>query len=148
MIAVVLVTLTVAPRQGSRVRLRNLVLVTAVAVPATVALFVWWLALPDALSLAPSPVTSGIRRQPRGAPRWLRPPGRPAAGAGPAPRRTPPHRRDAWRRSPALTAVVGAGSTLWMAASYLRVPDVPFVGNYLDLYGVLSRDVLPARACR
>ena len=36
----------------------------------------------------------------------------------------------------------GAGTALWMAASYLRVPDVPFVGNYVDLYGVLSRDVL------
>ena len=51
--------------------------------------------------------------------------------------------RAAWRRSPVVTAVLGAGTALWMAASYLRVPEVPFVGNYVDLYGVLSRDVLP-----
>ena len=31
-----------------------------VAVAATVALFAWWLSLPDSLSLAPSPVTSGL----------------------------------------------------------------------------------------
>ena len=141
-IAVVLVTLAIAARQGSRVRLRNLVLVTAVAVAATIALFAWWLALPDALSLAPSPVTSGIVANltvrlggfARLVGLLLAPV---VILAGPV-----AIVRRAWQQSPILSAVVGAASTLWMAASYLRVPDVPFVGNYLDVYGVLSRDVL------
>jgi hypothetical protein len=141
-IAVVIVTLVVAARQEPRVRLRNLVLVTAVAVVATTALFAWWLSLPDALSLAPSPVTSGLVANltvrlggfVRLVGLLLVPL---LIWAGPV-----RIVRRAWGLAPVTAAVVGAGSALWMAASYLRVPDVPFVGNYVDLYGVLSRDVL------
>jgi hypothetical protein len=140
-IAFVIVTFALA--LDRRRPLRGLLLVTGVAVAATIALFAWWLSLPDALSLSPSPATSGLVANL-------------AVRFGGFVRLTglllvplllfvDPVAivRTAWRRSPVVTAVIGTGTTLWMAASYLRVPELPFVGNYVDLYGVLSRDVLP-----
>ncbi len=141
-LAVVIVTLVTAVRRGPRAHASKLALVTVVLVLATTALFAWWLSLPDALSLAPSPVTSGLVAnltvRVGGFARLV--------GLLLAPvvlfARPSDIVRDAWRRSPPLTTVVGAGTTLWMAVSYLRVPEIPFVGNYVDQYGVLSRDVL------
>jgi len=136
---IVAFTMTIAARRPRR----GLLLVTALAVAATIGLFAWWLSLPDALSLAPSPATSGLVANlavrfggfVRLTGLLLTPL---LLFVGPV-----DVVRTAWRRSPVLSAVVGAGATLWMGASYLRVPEVPFVGNYVDLYGVLSRDVLP-----
>lgn len=141
-LAVMIVTLVVAVRTGPRARVRALLLVTGAVVVATIALFAWWLSLPDALSLAPSPVTSGLLANltvrlggfVRLVGLLLTPV---VLYAGPV-----DIARNAWRRGPGLSTLVGVGTTLWMAASYLRVPDVPFVGNYVDIYGVLSRDVL------
>jgi hypothetical protein len=136
---IVAFTMTIAGRRSRR----GLLLVTALAVAATIGLFAWWLSLPDALSLAPSPATSGLVANlavrfggfVRLTGLLLTPL---LVFVGPV-----GIVRTAWRRSPVLSSVVGAGAALWMAASYLRVPEVPFVGNYVDLYGVLSRDVLP-----
>jgi hypothetical protein len=139
-IAFVIVTFAVAVHR--RRPLRGLVLATGVTVCATIALFAWWLSLPDSLSLAPSPVTSGLVANLAvrfgGFVRLL------GLLLVPVVLFVDPVAmvRDAWRRGPRLTAAIGTLATLWMAASYLRVPDVPFVGNYVDIFGVLSRDVL------
>jgi hypothetical protein len=141
-IAVAVVAIFRTARSGDRARLGAVLAWTAAATVATAALFAWWLSLPDSLSLAPSPVTSGVVANL-------------AVRLGgfvrltgllllpvivlARPRRTT---LEAWRTHPLLTMVVGAGTALWMAASYARVPEVPFVGNYVDRFGVLSRDVI------
>src|SRR6185295_13122409 len=94
----------------SRARLRGLVVVTAIAVAATIGLFAWWLSLPDALSLAPSPATSGLVANlavrfggfVRLTGLLLTPL---LLFVGPV-----DVVRTAWRRSPVLSAVVGAGA--------------------------------------
>ena len=53
--------------------------------------------------------------------------------------------RRAWRASGALTALLTSGTALWLAASYLRLPKNPFVGNYVARDGVLSYLVLRGR---
>lgn len=127
---------------GDRSRLRPLLAITAVAALATAALLGWWLSLPDSLSLAPSPVTSGVIAnlavRLAGFVRLI------ALLVLPVVVLLGPTRviRDAWRRAPLTTVAVGGFVAFWMTVTSVRVPDIPFVGNYVDIWGVLSRDVV------
>jgi len=143
-VAVAIVTLAHV-RRSDPSQLRRLAMVTAALAVATAALFAWWLALPDSLSLSPSPLTSSFAAN-----LAVR-----VAGFGrliglllvPLLVAIGPIRiaRTAWHASARLTTAVATITGFTMVVTYLRVPDVPFVGNYLGLYGVLARDVLDGR---
>ena len=50
--------------------------------------------------------------------------------------------RRAWASGRVLSVLLVAGPGGWMLLQYSRLPNVPFVGNYLAREGVLAQDVL------
>ncbi len=50
--------------------------------------------------------------------------------------------RRAWAASRGATVVLGGGASLMLLATYARRTSVPFVGNYVDRFGVLANDVM------
>jgi hypothetical protein len=50
--------------------------------------------------------------------------------------------RRAWASSRSLTTLLPTAMIVWLAATYFRVDDSPFLGNYVARHGVLSDVVL------
>lgn len=145
LIAIVAVSVWKTVQDGDRHGTRTIALMGGILLLAVAALFAWFASLPDALSLAPDPQTSGLVAnlvvQSAGFVRLagvLLVPVVIWAGPGAVIRR-------AQASSPALTAMAAVGGAAWMVITYLRNPATPFVGNYLDRHGVLAEDVLNGR---
>ncbi len=115
---------------------------SAVFAVATVVIVAWWSDLPDSKSLSPVVPTfhllRGVFIKDAG---FLR-----LAGllllpvvllAGPA-----KILRRAWDAGRNLTTLLTSGMVVWLAVTYARVPQTPFLGNYVAREGVLSSDVL------
>ncbi len=141
-VAILIVAVCVSAAEKDRHRLRiSLGLSLALAL-ATVALLGWWTTLPDVLTVTPKvPTRSTIIDTVLNAAGFVRLTGlllcpvlllaRPVRVV-----------RSAWRASPITTVILGGGTSMGLAATYLRSTRVPFVGNYVDRLGVLSSDVL------
>ncbi|MSO38232.1 MAG: hypothetical protein EXQ69_08290 [Acidimicrobiia bacterium] len=141
-IAIVVIAVWSCARTGDRARLRTVLALSAATALCTLALLFWWSGLPDSLSLAPEPPASGaiamLFIQGAG---FLRLTGllllpvillaNPIAIF-----------RRAWSASAATSGVVVGLVSGWLLVAYVRVPAVPFVGNYIDRHGVLADDVL------
>lgn len=141
-IALVLVALVMQVADRDRKTLRTVLLVSAGFGIAAVGLVYWWSGLPDSKSLSPSLPTenliAGLFIDTAGIVRLtglLLLPILVLAGPVTIVRR-------AWEVSRALTLTVAGLTALWLTATYLRVHDEGFVGNYLSPEGVLSDDVL------
>jgi len=144
-LAILIVAIGTVIRERDRVRTRAVALMTVAVVVATAALLVWWSSLPDSLSLSPNPQTSslvanlvvlnagflrltGLLICPILA--WL------------GPMRLV---RRSWTASSRMTLAMGAAVSAWMLITYVRSSTTPFVGNYIDRFGVLSNDVLQGK---
>jgi hypothetical protein len=140
--AVVLVAVLLLVAERDWRKLRIVVAIAAVFGVAALAILYWWSGLPDSKSLSPSFPTvhtiSGTLIKDAG---FLR-----LAGllllpivvlAGPV-----RIFQRAWRASNNVTTLLTSLMVLWLAVMYFRVPESPFVGNYVAREGVLSIVVL------
>jgi hypothetical protein len=141
-VAVALVALLQVLREGDRSRLRKVLAVCAVSAIAAVAVVALWSTVPNTKLLAPSmPTLRLLRRTVKLDTGYLRLFGALLAPVVIAARPVRIVRR-AWGASRVLTLLVLAGPGGWMLLQYRRLPNVPFVGNYLAREGVLAQDVL------
>lgn len=140
--AVVLVAVLLLVAERDWRKLRIVVVIAALFGVAALAILYWWSGLPDSKSLSPSFPTvhtiSGMLIKDAG---FLR-----LAGllllpvvvlAGPV-----RIFQRAWRASSNLTTLLTSLMVIWLAVMYARVPESPFVGNYVAREGVLSIVVL------
>ena len=141
-IAVVLVALCLVVADKDWRRLRIVLVLSAIFGVAALGIMYWWSGLPDSKSLSPSFPTfhtiSGTLIKDAG---FLRLAGLLLAPvvvlAGPV-----KIFQRAWRASNNLTTLLTTLMALWLAVMYFRVPESPFVGNYVAREGVLSIVVL------
>jgi hypothetical protein len=141
-IAIVLVAVCRSWADRDRRRLAIVLTIAATFAVVAIAFFYWWSGLPDSKSLSPStPSLHSLSLTFSKDAGFLRLVGLlilpVVVLAGPV-----GVVRRAWRTSPVLTTILGLASSLWLATSYLRMPNNPFVGNYVARDGVLSFLVL------
>jgi hypothetical protein len=139
-VVVVAVCLLVADREWRK--LGTTLVISAIFGIAALALLYWWSGLPDSKSLSPTMPglhsTSLMVTKIAGFLRLIGLLILPVVVlAGPI-----GIVRRAWRASAALTTLIASGAALWLAGTYVHLPSVPFVGNYLARDGVLSNMVL------
>jgi hypothetical protein len=140
--AVVLVAVCLLVAERDWRKLRAVLVIAALFGVAALAVLYWWSGLPDSKSLSPSFPTvhtaSATLIKDAG---FLR-----LAGllllpvvvlAGPV-----RILQRAWRASNNLTTLLTSLMVVWLAVMYFRVPESPFVGNYVAREGVLSIVVL------
>jgi hypothetical protein len=141
-IAVALVACFVLIASGDRRRLRIVLIITGVFCIAALGIVYWWSGLPDSKGLTPTlPGAHSLSLMFTKDAGFLRLTGLLILPmvilAGPV-----RIVRRAWRASENLTTIFALGAALWLAAAYVHLPSVPFVGNYLARDGVLSIMVL------
>ena len=142
LIAIVMVATWLTVAERDRKRVKAVLALGALAGIATIGLLAWWSGLPDSLSLSPQPPASGmIANLGVRSAGFLR---LTALALLPVVVLAGPRLilRRARARAPRATIALGGTVLAWLAATYARVPDIPFVGNYVDRFGVLSEDVL------
>ena len=142
LIALVLVAVWTTAQQREWRDLRAVAVIAAIAAVSVITLLAWWSSLPDSLSLAPQPPASGvIANLSVRAGGFLR---LTALTLLPVIVAAGPVRivRQAWSTSRALATTLGSLTTIAMVVTYIRVPDIPYVGNYVERRGVLANDVL------
>jgi hypothetical protein len=141
-IAIVLVAVAMLVVDRDWRKLRVVLAIAALFAIASLAILAWWSGLPDSKSLSPTFPTphlvSGMFIKDAG---FLRLVGLLLLPvvilAGPV-----AIARRAWAASANLTTLLTSGMVLWLVATYWRVDDSPFLGNYVARHGVLSDDVL------
>ncbi len=141
-IAVVLVALCLVVADKDWRRLRAVLVLSAFFGVAALGILYWWSGLPDSKSLSPSFPTihtiSGTLIKDAG---FLR-----LAGLLllPVVVLTGPVKifQRAWRASNNVTTLLSMVMAVWLTVMYFRVPESPFVGNYVAREGVLSIVVL------
>ncbi len=141
-VAIVLVAIAMLVADRAWKQLRIVLAIAAVFAVATLVILAWWSGLPDSKSLSPTFPTphlvSGMFIKDAGFFRLVGLLLLPVVIiAGPI-----AIAKRAWEASSTLTTLLTTGMVLWLGATYLRVDDSPFLGNYVARHGVLSDDVL------
>ena len=140
--AVAVVALVLVARERDRTRFVRVLGIMAIAGVAAIAVVAIWSNVPNTKVLTPSlPTLRLLRRTVKLDTGYLRLFG---ALLAPVVIAAGPVRlvRRAWRASRTLSVLVVAAPGGWMLLQYSRLPNVPFVGNYLAREGVLAQDVL------